>query len=125
MEHVHSIVVKVGDGSAQFHMEGMLMNFSNTAQEELVALLQSRYSLWTMTDAELENRRLNQILQSLTCYLARSTRSTPIATSTTIPLMATSGITASGSGAHVSNNKNTARLPSRASPRVWSRVLGE
>jgi hypothetical protein len=44
LEHVHSIVVKVGDGSAQFDVEGMLKNLSNTAQEELAVLLQSRYS---------------------------------------------------------------------------------
>jgi hypothetical protein len=31
LEHVYSIVVKVGDGSAQFDMEGMLTNLSNTA----------------------------------------------------------------------------------------------
>ena len=73
LEHVHSIVVKVGDESAQFDMEGMLMNLSNTAQEELAVLLRSRYSPWTATDAKSENRQLNQILQLLTHYLARST----------------------------------------------------
>ena len=30
LEHVHSIVVTVGDGSAQFDIEGMLTNLSNT-----------------------------------------------------------------------------------------------
>jgi hypothetical protein len=29
--HVYSIVVKVGDGSAQFDVDGMLENLSNTA----------------------------------------------------------------------------------------------
>jgi hypothetical protein len=70
LEHVHSIVVKVGDGSAQFDVEGMLTNLSNTAQEELTDLLQSMYSPWTAMDAKSENRRLNRILQSLTRYLA-------------------------------------------------------
>ena len=73
LEHVHSIIVKVGDGSAQFDMEGMLTNLSNSVQEELTVLLWSRYSPWTATDAELKNWRLNQILQSLTRYLARLT----------------------------------------------------
>ena len=50
LEHIHSIIVKVGDRSTQFDIEGMLTNLSNTAQEELVVLLQSRYSLWTTTD---------------------------------------------------------------------------
>jgi hypothetical protein len=43
LEHVHSIVVKVGDGSAQFDVEGMLTNLSNTSQEELADLLWSMY----------------------------------------------------------------------------------
>ena len=73
LEHVYSIIVKVGDESAQFDVEGMLTKFSNTTHEELAVLLQSRYSPWTTTNVELENRQLNQILQSLTCYLARLT----------------------------------------------------
>jgi hypothetical protein len=125
LEHVHSIVVKVGDGSAQFDVEGMLTNLSNTAQEELTDLLRSKYSPWTAMDTESEIRRLNQILQSLMRYLARSTRSTPLATSTAIPPVATSGVTTSGSGAQASNNRSTAHPPGRASPMIWSRVEGE
>jgi hypothetical protein len=125
LEHVHSIVVKVGDGSAQFDVEGMLTKLSNTTQEELADLLRSMYSPWTAKDAESENRRLNRILQSLTYYMARSTRSTPIATPTAIPPVAVSGVTASGSGAQSSNSKSTARPPGRASPRVRSRVERE
>jgi hypothetical protein len=41
LDHVHSIVVKVGDGSAQFDVEGMLTNLSNTSQEDLADLLRS------------------------------------------------------------------------------------
>jgi hypothetical protein len=125
LEHVYSIVVKVGDGSTQFDVEGMLTNLSNIAQEELADLLRSMYSPWTATDAELENRRLNQILQSLLRYLARSTRRTPMATPTVIPPVAASGVTASGSGAHASNSRSTARPPGHASPRVRNRVEGE
>jgi hypothetical protein len=125
LEQVHSIVVKVGDRSAQFDVEGMLTNLSNTAQEELADLLRSMYSPWTATDVESENRQLNRILQSLSCYLVRSTRSTPIATPTVIPPVAASGVMASGSGAQASNSRSTARPPGRASPRMWSRVEGE
>jgi hypothetical protein len=83
------------------------------------------YSPWTATDAESENQRLNRILQSLSRYLARSTRSTPIAMSTVIPPVAASGVTASKSGAQASNSRSTARPSGRASPRVRSRVEGE
>jgi hypothetical protein len=125
LEHVHSIVVKVGDGSAQFDVEGMLTNLSNTTQEELANLLQSMYSPWTATDAKSENRWLNRNLQSLSRYLARSTRTTPMATPTVLPLVAASGVTASGSRAQASNSRSTARPPGRASPRVRSWVEGE
>jgi hypothetical protein len=125
LEHVYSIIVKVGDGSAQFDVEGMLTNLSNTAQEELAVLFRSKYSPWTSTNVNLENRWLNQILLMLTHYLARSTRGTATTTPTAIPPVAASGVTASGSGAQASNSRSTARLPGRASPRVRSRVGGE
>jgi hypothetical protein len=41
LEHVHSIVVMVGDRSAQFDMEGMLTNLSDTTHEELAVLFWS------------------------------------------------------------------------------------
>jgi curli biogenesis system outer membrane secretion channel CsgG len=44
VKHVHSIVVKVGDGRAQFNVDGMLENLSSTSQVELAELLQSKYS---------------------------------------------------------------------------------
>jgi hypothetical protein len=44
VEHVHSIIVKVGDRRARFNVDGMLENLSSTAQVDLVELLQSKYS---------------------------------------------------------------------------------
>ena len=76
-------------------------------------------------DAKSENRQLNQNLQSLMHYLARSTRSTTIATPTAIPPMAASSVTTSRSGAQASNNRSTACPLGRASPRMWSRVEEE
>jgi hypothetical protein len=35
LEHVHSIVVKVGDRRVKFNVEGMLENLSSTDQVEL------------------------------------------------------------------------------------------
>jgi hypothetical protein len=125
LEHVHSIVVKVGDGRAQFDVDGMLENLSNIVQEELADLFRPKYSPWTVTNAESENRRLNQILGSLTHYLTRSTRSTTTATSTDIPPVAASVVTTSGSGAQASNSRSTARRPNHVSPRVRSRVGGD
>ena len=57
--------------------------------------------------------------------MVQSTQSTTIATPISIPPVAASRVTASGSGAQVSNNKSTTYPPSRANPRVSSRVEGE
>ena len=99
MEHVYSIVVKVGDGSAQFDVDGMLMNLSDTAQEELVVLFWSKYSPWTSANVKSKNRRLNQILVTITRNLAQSTQNTTIALPTAILPLATLGVMVSGSRA--------------------------
>jgi hypothetical protein len=54
--------------------------------------------------------------------MTRLTRSTTTATPTDIPPVASSVVTASGSGTQVSNSRSTACPPSHASPRVRSRI---
>ena len=44
LQHVHSIVVKVGGGCMQFDVDGMLNNLSSSGQGKLVELLRSKYS---------------------------------------------------------------------------------
>jgi hypothetical protein len=44
IEHVHSIVVKVGGKCAQFDVDAMVNNLSSTCQGELAELLRSKYS---------------------------------------------------------------------------------
>jgi hypothetical protein len=75
LEHVHSIVVKVGDERAQFDVDEMLENLSSIVQVELVDLLQTKYIPWMTSDVKLENLYLNQIMIMLTRYLTRSARS--------------------------------------------------
>jgi hypothetical protein len=118
LQHVHSIVVKVGGGC------GMLNNLSSSGQGELAELLRSKYSPWMATDVDPESRRLNQILQALTRYSrpARSASTAPRPRATPIDA---SHVTASGSGAQASNSRSTARPTSRATPRVRSRIQDE
>jgi hypothetical protein len=44
LDHVHSIVVKVGSGRTQFDVAGMLEKLSNTTQEKLADLFRFKYS---------------------------------------------------------------------------------
>jgi hypothetical protein len=125
MEHIHSIVVKIGDGRAQFDVDGILENLSSTAQEDLVDLFRSKYSPWTATDVESENLRLNQILLMLTRYLAQPTRSaTPTLLVGVLP-MGASVVIASRSRIQASNSRSTAHPLGCTSPRVRSRVGSE
>jgi hypothetical protein len=55
VELEHSIIVKVGDKRAQFDVDGMLENLSNTTQEELVVLFRSKYSPSMAMNIESEN----------------------------------------------------------------------
>jgi hypothetical protein len=99
IQHVHSVVVKPGEGSARFNVDGMLENLSSTSQQELADMLCPRYSPWTATDVESENRRLNQILQTLTRYLVRPPTTPTAAPRGGVPPLGVSPATTSGSGA--------------------------
>jgi hypothetical protein len=125
LEHIHSIVVKVGGGCAQFDVDRMLNNLSSTGQGELAELLRSKYSPWTAPDVDSKNRWLNQILQALTRYLARPARSAFAAVRPGITPVDASHVTASRSGAQASNSRSTARPTGRATPRVRSCIQDE
>jgi hypothetical protein len=124
LQHVHSIVVKVGGGCAQFDVDGMLNSLRASGQGELEELLRSKYSPWTATDVDSESRRLNQILQALTRY-SRPARSASAAARPGVTPIDASHVTASGSGAQASNSRNTAWPIGRATPRVRSRIQEE
>ena len=59
MQNVHSIIVKPGEGSMHFDIDGMLEYLSSTSQQELEDILCSRYSLWSATDVVSKNCKLN------------------------------------------------------------------
>jgi hypothetical protein len=106
LQHVHSIVVKVGIGCTQFDVDGMLN------------------SLRASDQVDSESRRLNQILQVLTRY-SRPARSTSAAPRPGVTSIDASHVTASGSGVQASNSRSTARPTGRATPRVRSRIQEE
>jgi hypothetical protein len=123
--HVHSIVVKSGEGSARFDVDGMLENLSSTGQQELADILRLKYSPWTATDVEFENRRLNQILQMLTRYLVRPAPIPTVAPRGGVPPLGVLATTTFRRGAQVSNSRNIARPTGRTIPRMRSRVTTE
>jgi hypothetical protein len=103
----------------------MLNNLSSTGQGELAKLLRWKYSPWMATDVDSDSRQLNQILQTLTWYLARLARSASAAPQPGITPEDASQVTTSRSGAQASNSRSTARPTGRATPRVRSRIQEE
>ena len=99
IQHVHSIVVKPGEESAHFDINGMLENLSSTGQQELVDIFHLRYSPWTLMDMESKNHRLNQIIQILTQHLVRSPTTPTAALHGRVPHLGVSPAAVSGSGA--------------------------
>jgi hypothetical protein len=124
LEHVHSVVVKVGGGCAQFNIDGMLNNLSSSCQRELAELLRSKYSPWMAIDVDSESRWLNRILQALTRY-SRPAKSASAAPQPGVTHVDASHVTASGSGVQASNSHSTARPTGRATAKVRSRIQDE
>ena len=123
--HVHSIVVKSREGSVHLDVDGMLENLSSNGQQELVDILCPRYSLRTVTDVESKNRRLNQILQTLNCYLVQLASTLTAAPRNEVPPLGISTATVFGSGAQASSSRSTTRRVGRLIPRMQSRVTTE
>ena len=117
LAHVHSILVKSREGSARFDVEGMLENLSSSGQQDLAELFYSKYSPWTATNVESENRRLNQILELFTRYLVRPAPTPTIAPCNGVLPLDTSIASTSGSGAQASNSRSTVRPTSCTSLR--------
>jgi hypothetical protein len=59
IDYLHSIVFKVGDNWAQFHVETLLENLTASSQVELEKLFYSKYSPWKAYDVDTENQCLN------------------------------------------------------------------
>ena len=71
MKHIHSIVVKIGQGVAAFDINGLLDTLIGTSMEELHLELESKHVPWTYTSAESAFRKINLIYRTMSRYAAR------------------------------------------------------
>jgi hypothetical protein len=71
LDHIHSIVVKVGSEGAQFDLHGFVSILPGTAMEGLAPQLWTKYSPWSNSSAEAVYRRLNHILQTTIWYVSK------------------------------------------------------
>ena len=66
--HIHSIVVKIGNGVATFDINGLLDTLIGTPMEELHLELESKYVPWTYTFAESAFRKISSIYRTMRRY---------------------------------------------------------
>ena len=72
MNHLHSIVVKLGGSGADFDIEGLLEKLHGTSLEVLRPMLEAKDVPWTYTSAKSAYRRINSIYRTLIQYAARA-----------------------------------------------------
>ena len=71
MEHIHSIVVKIGKGVAAFDINGLLDTLTGTSMEELRPELESKHVPWTYTSPDNAFRKISLIYRTMSRYAAR------------------------------------------------------
>ena len=69
-KHIHSIVVKIGQGVAAFDINGLLDILTGTSMEELRLELESKHVPWTYTSDESAFRKISSIYRTMSWYAA-------------------------------------------------------
>ena len=70
-EHIHSIVVKIGEGVAAFDINGLLDTLTGTSMEELRPELESKHIPWTYTSLDSAFKKISSIYCTMNRYAAR------------------------------------------------------
>ena len=70
-EHIHSIVVRIGEGVAVFDINGLLDTLTRTSMEELCPELETKHVPWTYTSPDSAFRKISSIYRTMSRYAAR------------------------------------------------------
>ena len=70
-EHIHSIVVKIGEGVVAFNINGLLDTLTGISMEELCPELESKHVPWTYTSPDSAYRKISSIYHTMSHYAAR------------------------------------------------------
>ena len=96
-KHIHSIVVKIGQGVAAFDINGLLDTLTGTSMEELHLELESKHVLWTYTSTESAFRKISSIYRTMSRYAARGGSNIPSRVNRSAPRNTAEGRAASQS----------------------------
>ena len=64
-KHIHSMVVKIGQGVAAFDINGLLDTLTGTSMEELRPELESKHVPWTYTYVESAFKKISSIYRTM------------------------------------------------------------
>ena len=112
-KHIHSIVVKIGQGVAAFDINGLLETLTGTSMEELRPELESKHVPWTYTSAKSAFRKISLIYRMMSWYAARGGPNIPSHVNRSAPRNTAEGRAASQSRTQGSRSQANTNAPAR------------
>ena len=112
-KHIHSIVVKIGQGVAAFDINGLLDTLSGTSMEELHPELESKHVPWTYTSAESAFKKISSIYCTMSRYAARGGPNIPSLVNRSAPQYTPEGRAASQSRTQGNRSQANTNAPAR------------
>ena len=112
-EHIHSIVVKIGEGVAAFDINGLLDTLTGTSMEELRPELESKHVPWTYTSLDSAFRKISSIYRTMSRYAARGAQQIPSIANRGGPRNTAEGRAASQSRTQGSRSQANMSAPAR------------
>ena len=112
-EHIHSIVVKIGEGVAAFDINGLLDTLTGTSMEELRSELESKHVPWTYTSPDSAFWKISSIYRTMSRYAARGAQQIPSIANRGGPRNTAEGRAASQSRIQSSRSQANMSAPAR------------
>ena len=112
-EHIHSIVVRIGEGVAAFDIIGLLDTLTGTSMEELRPELESKHVPWTYTSPDSAFRKISSIYRTMSRYAARGGPQIPSIADRSAPQNTAEGRAASQSRTQGSCSQANINAPAR------------
>ena len=112
-KHIHSIVVKIGQGVVVFDINGLLDTLTGISMEELCPELESKHVPWTYISAESAFRKISSIYRTMSRYAARGGPNIPSHINRSAPRNTAEGRTTSQSRTQGSRSQANTNAPAR------------
>ena len=112
-KHIHSIVVKIGQGVAACDINGLLDTLSRTSMEELRPELESKHVPWTYTSAKSAFKKISSIYRTMSRYAARGGSNIPSLLNKSTPRNTAEGRATSHSRTQSNRSQANTNAPAR------------